>query len=140
MTRYVMAISLLCATYAACTGSSGDDGFGDDASATLSSATGMDDGKFHPMPSGFQISETDACEKLREAFETTALSIPSCTKTAPVCPNLLRVQFSTPCMMYDIATVDACVEYYESKKVCTELVIEDCVVVPYPETAGTGCT
>ena len=140
MTRYVIVVSLLCVMYAACSGSDGDDEFDDDHGTIIqSSATGMDDGKFHPMASGVQISETAACDMLRDAFESSALDIPGCAKTAPVCPNLLRVQFVTPCMNYDLATIDACVEYYKSIKVCAELAIESCVVVPYPETAGAGC-
>ena len=138
VTRRPLFVVLLSLPLVACTIiETVDDDEGNGSTAPSTSTGG--DGKYHPTGNGEMISEDAACALLSEAFEETALGIPGCAKTAPVCPNLLRVQFTQACMFYDQGTVEACVTFIEDTTICTDLTTDGCVVSPFYETAGQGC-
>jgi hypothetical protein len=96
------------------------------------------DGKVHPAPNGVHTSETQACARLQAALHDRAFEL-GCSTTLRPCPELLRAQFTTPCMEYDEGSVDGCVAYFATRPSCTELGAETCVVVPYPGTEPAGC-
>ncbi len=96
------------------------------------------DGKVHPPPNGVTTSETQACQRLLGALQNRAFAL-GCSTTLRPCPELLRAQFTTPCMQYDQGTVDGCVSYFNTRSACAELAAEICVVVPYPGTEPAGC-
>ncbi|HZO13239.1 MAG TPA: hypothetical protein VFB62_08265 [Polyangiaceae bacterium] len=117
--------------WCACTVSGSDD---DDAP----SGSGGNDTRFHPEANGTHMSETDACNQLRNAYESKKRALCG-VATVPTCPGFLRTQYQPECMQYDQGTVSGCVQYYQGIQICEELIAEDCALVTYPETAPAGC-
>jgi hypothetical protein len=84
------------------------------------------------------MAEADACSAIENALRDRAFAL-GCSTTLRPCPELLRVQFTTPCMQYDQGTVDGCVSYFQARTSCGELAVDVCVVVPYPGSEPAGC-
>jgi hypothetical protein len=102
------------------------------------SAEPVDDGKYHPAPSGVHVSEDEACATVLGAFPDRALAL-GCTTTIRPCPNFLRTQYSTACMEYDEGTVVGCAQYFGERADCSELLDDACVLQPFPGTEPAGC-
>jgi hypothetical protein len=122
----LVGLFVLCASLLACGGSD----------ATTSGSTGGDDGRFRPEPSGLGIDETDACERVRVAIESTASEL-GCIVTLQACPNLLRATGNAACSTYDEGTVDGCSAYFRESTSCDELDArrENCVFATIGEAA-----
>jgi hypothetical protein len=101
---------------------------------------GAGDGKYHPPTNGTPMSEADACNALSAAADTDHMTL-GCVSTSQPCPNLLRVEFSTPCLEYDQGTVEGCVAYYGMASSCTSLAsaIAACAISPIAGSAPKGC-
>ena len=103
-----------------------------------STAPPGDDGRYHPAASGTKTDETGACETISQALRDRALEL-GCTNTMRPCPELLRTEYGTSCMQYDLGTVSACETYFLDRSTCAELDAQACVLVPYPGTEPAGC-
>jgi hypothetical protein len=101
---------------------------------------GASDGKYHPPANGTPMSEADACNALSAAADADHMTL-GCVSTSQGCPNLLRVEFSTPCLEYDQGTVQGCIAYYGMASSCMSLAsaITNCAVSPIAGSAPKGC-
>ncbi|MCK6591334.1 MAG: hypothetical protein HUU21_18535 [Polyangiaceae bacterium] len=98
------------------------------------------DGRYYPLGNNTHISEAAACAALEDAQSSRVQAL-KCSITTRTCPSLLRVEFLTACMEYDEGSVQGCVDYYETKKNCTDLkdAIEKCVITAFPGSEPNGC-
>lgn len=98
------------------------------------------DGRYYPLGNDAHISETAACAALEDAQSARVQAL-KCAITTRTCPSLLRVEFLVACMEYDEGSVQGCVDYYLTKKNCTDLkeAIDTCVVKAFPGTEPNGC-
>jgi len=110
------------------------------STGTGGSGSGGSDGKFHPPGNGTPMSESDACNALSQATSADSLTL-MCLSTSPTCPDLLRSEFTTPCLEYDQGTVQGCVAYYAAATTCAGLdaAIAGCAVAPIAGSAPKGC-
>jgi hypothetical protein len=101
---------------------------------------GASDGKYHPAESGTPMQEAEACNTLSTAAGTDQMNL-GCVSTSQGCPDLLRVEFMTPCLQYDEGTVQGCVAYYAMATTCGQLTnaIASCVIAPIAGSAPKGC-
>ena len=102
-------------------------------------AGGGDDGRFHPPPNGVAMTEPDACAAIHQALQAGALGL-GCTATLRPCPDLLRVEFATNCLLYDEGTVAGCVDFYTQSNDCADFVTPlRCALVTMPGSEPAGC-
>ena len=102
--------------------------------------SGGSDGKFHPPTNGVAMSETDACAALSQATDADSLAL-MCLSTSATCPDLLREEFTTPCLQYDQGSVQGCVAYYAAATTCAtlDMALDGCAVTPIAGSAPKGC-
>jgi hypothetical protein len=98
------------------------------------------DGRYRPLGNNTHVSEAAACDALSKAQGSRVQAL-GCNITTRTCPALLRVEFLVACMEYDEGSVQGCIDYYQTKKNCTDLkaAIDDCVVTAFPGTEPNGC-
>ena len=102
--------------------------------------SGGNDGKYHPPGNGTPMSEADACTALSQAVSSDSLTL-MCLSTGLTCPDLLRAEFTTPCLEYDQGSVQGCVAYYAAADTCAALdtASAGCAVTPIAGSAPKGC-
>jgi hypothetical protein len=129
--RPALALSLL--ALAAC-------GSGSSAGTGGGGGSGGSDGKYHPPDNGVAMSEADACAALSQAGDMDSLTL-MCLATSVTCPDLLRDEFTTPCLQYDQGSVQGCVAYYAAATTCAALdaALDACAVSPITGSAPKGC-
>jgi hypothetical protein len=125
-----------CVSLAACGDETAAD---DDGGAGATGGSGGDDGRFHPEPNGVHISEAEACDLLREAFNTKVQDLECFPSTVRTCPNFLRVPYDPDCAEYDQGSVQGCIDFFNDIWRCELLVEDACVLTLYPETAPSMC-
>lgn len=91
--------------------------------------------QFVAKPNGKQLSETQACERVREA------ALKGCTLTQETCPSLLRKAYPLGdskyyCSTWDEGVVQSC-ETYLASLTCEQRATYPCKLV-YFEKTGTG--
>lgn len=125
----------LALSYAGC-----DSGGGTSSGGGSGTTTTSGDGKYYPPANGVHGTEKQACDALIATVEKKFLAL-HCVGTSQTCPAFLRSKFQTPCMEYDMGSVQGCTQYYNEQKSCQALkdATDDCVVTPYPGTEPAGC-
>ncbi len=105
----------------------------DDSSSTPS-------GAYEPAGNGVPISESAACDGLKNAYSNRRSALACGPFTQPACPGFLQKQKQTPaCSQYDQGALGACVDYVSKLSSCDELASKDCIVKPLANTAPNGC-
>jgi hypothetical protein len=106
----------------------------EDDAGTGAMGGGGDDGKHHPPPNGTRISEEEACNLLRDAYDQKVQDL-GCVQTLPVCLAFIRVPYDPDCAEFDQGSVQGCIDFYNDIWRCDLLDFEACVVTVYPENA-----
>jgi hypothetical protein len=83
-------------------------------------------GATQPSASGALISEADACDRLRQAYEGTYDDLGCDLPEPPDCPGFIRPGAGSGCYEYYEDSVAACEKAYEDTQSCSSLV--PCVV------------
>lgn len=84
------------------------------------------------------MMEGEACETLLGAYVGHGLEL-GCPTTTRLCPDLLRHDYGA-CMLYDTASVEGCIERYQSATDCPSLYASfDCEVSTIEGSAPNGC-
>ena len=95
-------------------------------------------GGYTPPTNGVAMSEGDACESLRGAFDKHASRL-GCTYTMPICPDYIRSSGAPVCSEYDEGTVTGCADYYATFTSCGDFEMHPCHIHNIQDSAPNGC-